>query len=48
MLGSEGVEKVIELPLSPEDSEKLKRSAEHVKSTMEQLRSLSETEKSEG
>jgi malate dehydrogenase len=48
MLGREGVEKVIELPLSPEDSEKLKRSAEHVKSTMEQLRSLSETEKSEG
>lgn len=40
ILGREGVEKVVELALSPEDSEKLKQSAEHVKSTIEQLNKL--------
>jgi malate dehydrogenase len=40
ILGREGVEKVVELPLSPQDSEKLKTSAEHVKSTMDQLLKL--------
>jgi malate dehydrogenase len=39
-LGKEGVEKIIELELSPEDSEKLKKSAEHVKSTIADLKSL--------
>jgi malate dehydrogenase len=40
VLGKEGVEKIVELELSPEDSEKLKNSADHVKSTIEQLKSL--------
>lgn len=40
VLGKEGVEKVVELPLSPQDSEKLKNSADHVKSIMEQLKTL--------
>jgi malate dehydrogenase len=40
VLGKGGAEKVVELELSPEDSEKLKKSAGHVKSTMEQLRKL--------
>ncbi len=40
VLGKEGVEKVVELELSPEDSEKLKKSAAHVKSTVEQLKKL--------
>ncbi len=48
ILGKEGVEKVVEVPLSPEDSEKLKQSAEHVKSTMEDLRKLSDTDRAEG
>lgn len=42
VLGKEGVEKVVELPLSPEDSEKLKSSADHVKSTIEQLKECSD------
>lgn len=40
ILGKEGAEKVVELPLSPEDSEKLKNSAGHVQSTMEKLKEL--------
>lgn len=40
ILGKEGVEKIIELDLSPEDSDKLKKSAEHVKSTIEDLKRL--------
>lgn len=40
ILGKGGAENVVELPLSPEDSEKLKKSAEHVKSTIEQLKRL--------
>lgn len=40
ILGKEGAEKVVELPLSPEDSEKLKNSARHVQSTMEKLKEL--------
>jgi len=40
VLGKGGVEKIVELELSPEDSEKLKKSADHVKSTIEQLKRL--------
>jgi len=40
ILGKEGVEKVIELELSPEDSEKLKKSAGHVRSTIDQMKKL--------
>jgi malate dehydrogenase len=40
VLGKQGAEKVVELPLSTEDSEKLKKSADHVKSTMEKLKEL--------
>lgn len=40
ILGKEGVEKIIELDLSPEDSAKLKKSAEHVNSTIEDLKKL--------
>lgn len=40
ILGKEGVEKIVELELSPEDSEKLKTSAQHVKSTIDDLKKL--------
>ncbi len=40
ILGREGVEKVVEVPLSGESMEKLKNSAGHVKSTIEQLKAL--------
>lgn len=48
ILGGEGVEKVVEVALSEEDSQKLKKSANHVKSTMEDLHKLSDTDKAEG
>lgn len=47
ILGREGVERVVELPLSAEDSEKLKRSADHVKSTVEQLHALLDKDKAD-
>jgi malate dehydrogenase len=47
ILGAEGVERVVELPLSAEDCEKLKRSADHVKSTVEQLHALFEKDKTD-
>jgi malate dehydrogenase len=40
ILGKEGVEKVVELELSPEDSEKLKKSAGHVCSTIDLMKKL--------
>ena len=40
ILGKEGVERIVELELSPEDSGKLKTSAQHVKSTIEDLKKL--------
>jgi len=40
VLGKEGVEKVVELPLSTEDSQKLKKSVQHVMSTIDELRKL--------
>ncbi len=40
ILGRQGVEKIIELELSPADSDKLTKSADQVKSTIEQLKKL--------
>ncbi len=40
ILGKNGAEKIIELKLSDEDSAKLKKSADHVKSTVEALKKL--------
>lgn len=48
ILGSKGVERVVELPLSAEDAEKLRKSADHVKSAVEQLHSLFEKDKAQG
>jgi malate dehydrogenase len=40
ILGRGGIERVVELELSPEDAKKLRQSADHVRATIQQLRQL--------